>query len=233
MTKWQVEQVFLDCQERLGWQLRHLQARNREWEKAKQPQKTAQANQSRSERAFTYVFLAGVLEDLFRSLDTDLPQDLNQVTVMRHNLRPQAMALLVPQAWDSISSDRVIRLAKRSALIETANNFYQPQTPIDFSQMQHLGITDGRTVNTQHFEALWDGLCLDISGGSIWESPLHRQAIQTLASKRNTIAHFETDPRVEAFRSSYGELAILTERITAVATRLQEHLVLWLDKHKI
>jgi len=232
MTSWQAEYSFDDCLERLEWQVRHLQSRDREWRKAKQPQRAAEDRQSRSERAFAYVYSAGALEDLFRRLDSDLPTDLRRLEVKRKDLRPPAMAMLVPDAWDSISTDRVTRLVKRSDLVRAANDFYVDGDPLDFSSMSHMGISDGRTVNAHHFEAVWEGFCLSPKGDPIWPSHAHRQAVSTLANKRNAIAHFETDPREEAFRSSYGDLATMVERVSQSVERLYEHLLIWLDRYE-
>lgn len=232
MTKWQTEYSFDECLERLEWQLRHLQSRDSQWRKAKQPQRAAEDRQSRSERAFSFIYSAGALEDLFRRLDSDLPFDLRRLEVRRRDLRPPALAMLVPDAWESISTDRVTRLVKRSELVRAANDFYVGDDPLDFEGVSHLGISDGRTVNTHHFEAIWEGLCLSPKSEPVWISPAHRQAVSTLANKRNAIAHFETDPREEAFRSSYGDLATMVERISESVERVYECLLVWLDRHE-
>ncbi|MBA9082038.1 hypothetical protein FHR79_002174 [Micrococcus aloeverae] len=230
MAKWQIEQPFEDCLERLEWQRRNLQTRDVQWRKAKQAQRIAQDAQSRAERAFTFVFAAGALEDLFRRIDTDLPDDLRRLEVKRWHLRPTAMAMLMPEAWESISTDRVLRMTRRSEVVRAANNFYIDEEPLEFGQLRQLGISDGRTVNAHHFEALWEGLCLSAGSEPVWESPAHRQAVAKLAETRNLIAHFETDPRQEAFRSTYGDLETTIKRVIESVTRLNEHLVLWLDR---
>jgi len=230
MPKWQVEYTFDECIERLEWQVRHLKARDREWRKARQPQRAAQDRQSRSERAFAFVYSAGALEDLFRRLDVDLPTDLRRLEVRRRDLRPNAMAILIPNAWDSVSTDRVTRLVRRSQVVQAANSFYVDGNPLEFAKVVSLGLSDGRTVNVHHFEAIWDGLCLSAGDDEFWGSRAHRQAVSTLAEKRNAIAHFETDPREEAFRSSYGDLATMVTRVQQSVERLYEHLLVWLDR---
>ena len=120
--------------------------------------------------------------------------------------------MLYPTTWDALSTDRVIRLVKRRGVIQTAMDFYTSTDIIDLSELQRIGLSDGRTVNVHHFEALWEGLCLSTRNESLWRTTAHRQAIVTLADKRNTIAHFETDPRDEAFRMTYGDIATLLER---------------------
>lgn len=230
MAKWLAEYPFDECLERLEWQLRHLKSREREWRRAKQAQRVAQDGQSRSERAFAFVYSAGALEDLFRRLDSDIPADLRRLELRRRDLRPPAMAMLVPGAWEAIGTDRVLRLMKRSEVVRAANNFYVDNDPLDFQEVKNLGISDGRTVNAHHFEAVWEGLCLSANADPIWLSRAHRQAVSTLADKRNAIAHFDTDPREEAFRSSYGDLSTLVERVSQSVERLYEHLLLWLDR---
>ena len=68
---------------------------------------------------------------------------------------------------------------------------------------------------------------------SVWASPQHKTAVATIAAKRNLIAHFEADPRVEAFRFTYGDLAISCQRVLETIERLQEHTTLWLDRHAL
>ena len=138
----------------------------------------------------------------------------------------------MPKAWESISTDRVLKMSKRRTLVEVANNFYTDFDPIDLSDVTHLGLDDGRTVKPDHFEALWEGLCLSPSSTTVWISDRHRQAVVSLGEKRNAIAHFETDPREEAFRFTYGDLHDLVNTVSESVERLHEHTIEWLDRFR-
>lgn len=227
---WRCETAYLTCLERLDWDVHRLEAREKEWATAKQRTRVRQDKQSRVERAFTFVYVAGALEDLFKTLDDELVTDLRAVHLKRQELRPSALSLLMPRAWDELNGDRVVRLTRRRDLVQAANNFYSDPEPIDFAHVTQLGLNDGRTVNVHHFEALWDGLCLSPSGASVWVTAAHRQAVYSVATKRNLIAHFEADPRIEAFRYSYGDLVLLVARIRETVERLRESTLLWLDR---
>lgn len=232
VAEWLSDLSFRTCLERLEWEILRLDARDKEWSSSKQRVRTRQDKLSKADRAFSFIFVSGALESLFRELSTDLAKDLQLVEVRPHNLRPTSLSILLPKAWDSISSERILRLAKRRDLVDVANNFYSTSDPMDLRGIENLGLTDGRTVNVQNFEALWEGLCLSPSADRLWLSERHRHAVVSLAEKRNSIAHFETDPRVEAFRFSYADLRDLAKRISETVERLQEHTILWLDKLK-
>lgn len=231
MGEWASSTIFVDALERLDWERRRLDERASEWEHIRPRQRAKQDKMSRAERAFCFVFVAGVLEDLFRTLDQSAADDIQLLELTTHKMRPAALAMLFPKAWESTSSDRVIRMVKRAELVQAANDFYASSEAVDFSGVTRLGIADGRTVNAHHFEAVWEGLCLSAASESIWVTPAHRIAVVTIANKRNAIAHFETDPREEAFRSSYRELSQLVGRVSETVERLQEGLLVWLDTH--
>lgn len=230
MSIWLSQVPFDDSLERFEWQVRHARRRDGEWRKAKQSARAAQDETSRSERAFAFVFAAGALEDLFRQLDETIAADLQRVEIRPRDLRPSAISMLYPTTWDALSSDRVIRLVRRRGVIQTATDFYTSSAVIDLSTLERIGLADGRTVNVHHFEALWEGLCLSPGSEQLWRTPAHKQAVVTLADKRNAIAHFETDPRTEAFRMTYGDIATLLERISESVARLQEHVLDFLDR---
>jgi len=231
MAEWLSEISFQKCLERLEWEEHRLSSRDHEWTAAKPQARVRQDKSSRAERAFTFIFVAGALEDLFRNLNVDLAEDLHNVQVPRWDLRLASISMLVPNAWDAINGDRVVRLIKRRELVETFNNFYLATDPLDFADISQLGVSDGRTVNVHHFEALWEGLCLSETAASVWLSTQHRQAIVSLGEKRNAIAHFQADPRVEAFRFSYRDLRVLVSRVRETVERVQEHTIVWLDKY--
>lgn len=233
MRAWGSEVAFLECLERLDWEVHRLDARNTDWSRASQRIRTRQDKSSRAERAFTFIYVAGALESLFRDLNFSLAADLHTVEVRPRDLRPAALSLLVPNAWDAINSDRVARMVRRRDLIATANDFYASADPLELAEIEQLGLTDGRTVTISNFEALWDGLCLSPFNESVWLSNQHRQAIVSLADKRNAIAHFDTDPRIEAFRFSYGDLHALVIRVQESVERLRERTILWLEKYAI
>jgi len=232
MADWESDLPFRTCLERLEWEVHRLDSRDKEWREAKQRVRVRQDKTSRVERAFSFIYVAGVLEDLFRELNFSLAVDLQKVTVYPHDLRPSALSVLVPSAWEAINTDRVVRLIRRRDLVDVANNFYASSDPLSLSGISQLGLNDGRTVNVHQFEAVWEGLCLAGPEESVWPSSKHRQAVLSVADKRNTIAHFNTDPRDEAFRFSYGDLRDLATRVTETVERLHEHAILWLDRHE-
>jgi hypothetical protein len=229
MRQWLSEEPFKLCAERIEWEILRLDARKRDWERTKQAGRSRQDKQSRVERAFTFVYVAGALESVFKSLDTELMADLKRVRVMRHELRPAALSLLLPRTWEDVGGDRVTRMAKRRDIVDAANNFYADRKPFDFSGVERLGLNDGRTVNVEHFEVVWDGLCLSDERSSVWLTNQHRDAVSKLAKKRNLIAHFEADPREEAFRNTYGDLHTMVCRVRDSVDRLAEHTLEWLD----
>ncbi len=232
MTSWLSEAHLDDFLARCDWSIRHLRQRDREWRKLKPALRSAQSATSKAERAFTFVYLAGALEDMFRALDEHLAADLKRLEIRPHDLRLAAFSLLFPKVWESVSTDRVERLVRRRSLVDSIGAFYAGTEPIDFSQIERLHLTDGRTVNTNHFDALWHGLCLSPNDEVLWPSHAHRNAILMLAEKRNTIAHFNTDPRDEAFRFSYDDLATMAERVKEVVERLREHILEYFDNHE-
>ena len=232
MSQWESDLTFRACLERVEWEIRRLTSRESEWNRANQQTRASQDSSSRADRAFTFIFLAGTLEDLFRELNQSLPRDLQHLELHRHDLRPTALSLLVPDAWDAISGDRVARIVRRRDLVATANEFHASTDVLELGAIKQLGVHDGRTVNVHHFEALWEGLCLAGPTASVWPSPQHRTAIVTLADKRNTIAHFETDPRDEAFRFTYGDLRLLAARVLESVERLHEYTIVWMDRHR-
>ncbi len=232
MTAWLSELPFRTCLERLEWEAHRLDSREKEWSAAKPKVRVKQDKLSRVDRAFSFIFMAGTLEDLFRDLNVELAGDLQAIALHPHDLRPAALSMLMPQKWDATTGDRVVRLVGRQGVVEAANNFYSASDVLDLSIISQLGLNDGRTVNVHHFEALWEGLCLSATAESIWISRQHRQAVLSVADKRNAIAHFNTDPRVEAFRFSYGDLQLLARRVLETVERLQEHTILWLDRHR-
>lgn len=233
MAEWQSDLLFRTCLERVEWEVSRLRSREHEWEHTPPRKRARLDKQSRAERAFSFVYLAGALEDLFRKLNVGLAADLQRLEVRPRDLRPTALSVLFPKAWDAINTDRVVRLVKRRDLVEVIGSFYSSGEPIDLASIDQLGVHDGRTVNVHHFEAIWEGLCLGAPGKSIWASPKHRQAIISVADKRNAIAHFETDPREEAFRFTYGDLGELAERVRATVEHLHEGTIIWLDRHAV
>jgi len=229
---WSCEESFEKALERLEWEGRRLQAGNLAWEHARVPERARKDASSRAERAFSFVYIASVLEDLFRTLSLELASDLKSLTLNRYDLRPEALSLLLPDVWSGVSGDRVARIAKRREIISEANDFYITPGPIDLLSIGQLSLHDGRTVDTVHFEAIWAGLCLAPPPEMVWPSDQHRRAVATIAQKRNVIAHHETDPREEAFRFSYKDLHERCLHVTETVERLQEHVVAWLDRHR-
>lgn len=233
MSAWEVERAFNDAVSRLEWEVSRLRRRDGEWESTKPAGRARQDQQSRVERAFSFVFVSGVLEDLFRQLNLDLPIDFRRIEVRARNLRPYALSVMFPKAWDQINTERVVRLVKRRDLVEVIANFYSDPDPIDLTSLANLGVIDGRTIDTHNFEALWEGLCLSPEGKPFWQSSRHEQSVRTVHDKRNLIAHFETDPRDEAFRFTYRDLAGLVASVLESVQRLEEHVLLWLDRYEL
>lgn len=222
------------CLERLAWEARRLWTRDREWTGLSQAKKAAQSDQMKSERGFSFVFIAGALEDYFRTLDEQLLTDLRRVEFVRHRLGIESLILLFPKLWSGVASDRVSRFTSRRALLEVFQKFWTSDFEYGVELPdKKLGMVDGRTVQPHHFEVLWEGLTLSASGHRVWISDAHRNSVSTVSDKRNTIAHFNTDPRDEAARLSYADIARHADRIHEQVERLQEALLAWLDANEI
>jgi hypothetical protein len=163
-------------------------------------------------KASTFVWLSASLEAYVQRTIQYLVAELNVLAVPCTVLRRSLFSLLCAPDFDSLQSKRGLSMWQRrtSVFIRLAD----PNAAVLNPELLPL---DGRTINGDHFETIWQVFGFS---GSALPSPRHRLALKDLAEGRNRVAHGEQDPVNFGRQRVYSDVL----RLVAHAEDVVEHL---------
>ena len=177
-------------------------------------------------RALTYVICGGLLEWLMRDLPQALADDVIALGTIRNRLPMGLLAPIESAAFRKCTEQTARGLLARVTLLATIGQHANDTRIVDDFGASLL-LADGSSIGPKQFEALWHVLGLS---GDWQNSGTDRVLLEELKSKRNAIAHWESDP-VDVGRSrSYSDLRRALSQLRDLIDHLYLHVCDWLDR---
>lgn len=221
MKTWLIDSCFKSAVERLSAERTRLQFLSTAGNG-----RTPQATTARkAAKAYCFVHIAAILEDLFRSLDESIAQDLTSTSAAMANLPFSVRSFVDSKLWQGLNDNSSSKLANRNAVIQTINSHRSDLVSIA-SSLTALGVSDGNTICETHFQAVWIALSLD---DDPFPSLAHKTAIKEIRELRNDVAHWRKDPQEVGARRQYPDLIRSVDLTTESVEHLYLHLLTFLD----
>jgi hypothetical protein len=176
-------------------------------------------------RVMTYVVCGGLLERLMRDLPQALMIDVLAIGAVRNKLPIGLLAVIEAAAFRKCVTQSPIGVLARVELLQkVAQHANDARQVEDF--VSDLVLADGTTIDTKQFEALWSILQL---GGDWSNQVTDRLMLSELRSKRNEIAHWESDPVDIGRTRTYGDLRRMIRQLRDLLDHLCLNICDWLD----
>lgn len=173
-------------------------------------------------RASAYVWLAALLERIFRDSLKATLREITQLAIPVKDLRYSLFSLLCDAEFASIA-DR----SKNSSWEQKIAVFLRTAEAKPALLPENILPLDGRTIRGEHLDTIW--LVLGLNTPSV-PSPLHRIALKDLADGRNKIAHGNIDPVTFGRSKATNDMIRITERVDEIILHLLSSLDAYVDK---
>lgn len=170
-----------------------------------------QVENVKSTKGLIFVWAAAAFEQFWRSYLEELGGRYVKASVVSRRRNISAAGIFY---FDSLSSFGDAQKLKRwSKLADFFDELSVGGKPVQAHPH------DGKTIRPEHVELIWRIFRLN---GSCFPTPIHRQELNTLANKRNEVAHGDIAPSVMGGGVSVHDLRKLISRLEDIV----EHCVL-------
>lgn len=156
----------------------------------------------RVSKALVMVWMAASVETFWKSYLGELCSRVSTAPVAKRRRHLAAAGIFYFDILGSMGDGKKLRRWGRVAdfFIDLPNGTVSPTT-IPY---------DGRTVRPDHLEIAWKVFSLS---GAQFPSPIHKQVLNTLADRRNDVAHGLVDPQVVGGAVTVGDLRDLMTKL--------------------
>lgn len=168
--------------------------------------------QVRVTKAFTLVWISSALETYWRTFLAELCTRIQNAPARQKRKALQVAALFYFDVFGSMGQGK--KLPRWFKAVE----FFDGLPTLQGSVVPSIPY-DGRTLNPEHLNLAWKLFAL---GGNSFPSPIHRQELNTLATRRNDVAHGNISPQVVGGQVSVADLRKTVQRMEDVV----EHCVI-------
>lgn len=135
-------------------------------------------------KALAHVWMSAAMESFWVNFLGELCARVSAAPMLKRRRYAAAMGVFYFDSLISMGDGRKLkRWNKVADFFHALPTKSIPSTAIPY---------DGRTVRPDHFDLAWKVFSLP---GSQFPSPIHKQVLNTLADRRNEIAHGEVDPK--------------------------------------
>jgi hypothetical protein len=176
-------------------------------------------------RALTYVVCGGLLERLMRDLPKAIATDVVTIGVVRNQLPIGLLAVTEDTIFRKCFAQSPNAVLARIELLEKVTSHAADRRPVeDFTP--GFVLADGTTIGVKQFEAIWS--TLDLPGD--WHNQVTDVLLlKELRSKRNEIAHWESDPVDIGRTRTYNDLRQVLRQLRDLLDHLFLNICDWLD----
>lgn len=176
-------------------------------------------------RVLTYVVCGGLLEHLMRDLPHALVSDVVAIGVVRNKLPTGLLAVTEAANFRKCFAQNPGAVLARIELLQKITAHATDNRPVeDFTS--GFVLADGTTIDMKQFEAVWN--VLDLPGD--WRNQVtDGLLLSELRSKRNEIAHWESDPVDIGRTRTYVDLRRILRQLRDLLDHLCLNICDWLD----
>jgi len=154
-------------------------------------------------KAMTLVWMAAVVEEFWKQYLSELCVRVGGASLRKRRKHLASASIYYFDVLGSMGEGKKLkrwgRVVEFFEKISVTGGVVAPTLPYD-----------GRTVGPEHFDLVWKLFQLP---GQIFPSPIHRQELNTLATRRNDVAHGNLTPQAVGGAVSVGDLMRIISRI--------------------
>lgn len=154
-------------------------------------------------KAMTLVWSAAVMETFWKSYLQELCTRVGKASIYKKRRCVASASIFYFDTLGSMGDGKKIRRWNR------AIDFFEGLQQVSGSAVAALPY-DGRTIRPEHLDLAWR--LFQLPGGE-FPSPVHRQELNTLADRRNDVAHGQVSPQDVGGVVTVGDLRRLVTRL--------------------
>jgi hypothetical protein len=162
---------------------------------------------AKSSKALTMVWLCAVLEDFWKNYLSELCSRVRAAPYTRRRRSAVALSVFYYDRIGGVSDGKALRRWEKVA--DLMSDLGGAGAVLPLFKIPY----DGRTVRPDHLDIAWRLFGLP---GDVFPSPVHKQELNTLADRRNDVAHGALTPESIGGTVSVGDLRRIVSRLEEI-----------------